>query len=163
MLPITAFVLSAFAFVPSLAASSSAVPEADHLEILKVHNKYRTRAGAPALVWNATLANFAESWVDKCINAHSNSPVYGENMGYGYNTWEAMIDTWADEFRDYKYGTEELQLQTLHFTEIVWKSTVSVGCARSSCDFNPRFYSCNYYPHGNTLTQFIANVQRLKN
>lgn len=73
MLPITAFVLSAFAFVPSLAASGSAVPEADHLEILTVHNKYRTRAGAPALVWNATLANFAESWVDKCINAHSNS------------------------------------------------------------------------------------------
>lgn len=48
-------------------------------------------------------------------------------MGYGYDTWEEMIDRWADEFRDFKYGTEELQLQTLHFTEIVWKSTVSVG------------------------------------
>ena len=73
MLPITAFVLSAFAFVPPLAASASTVAEADLNEILRVHNNYRTRAGAPALVWNATVANWAERWVDKCINAHSNS------------------------------------------------------------------------------------------
>jgi hypothetical protein len=51
-------------------------------------------------------------------------------MGYGYNTWEDMIDIWADEFHEYKYGTEDLQLNALHFTEIVWKSTVSVGKLR---------------------------------
>lgn len=71
MLPTTAFILSAFAFVSSVAAS--AVSAADQVEILSVHNQYRSRAGVAPLVWNATLASFAESWVDQCINAHSNS------------------------------------------------------------------------------------------
>ncbi|KAI8577237.1 hypothetical protein K450DRAFT_201333 [Umbelopsis ramanniana AG] len=158
MLSITAFVLSAFAFVPSLAATASTVSAEDQLEILAVHNQYRAMSGAAPLVWNTTVADFAESWVNQCINAHSLSPIYGENMGYGYNTWELMTDRWAEEAQYHNFNTEELQIETLHFTQVVWKSTVSIGCARSSCDFNPRFYSCNYYPHGNTLTQFEANV-----
>jgi uncharacterized protein YkwD len=71
MLPITAFVLSAFAFVPSLAATASTVSAADQLEILSIHNQYRARTGAPPLVWNTTVADFAEGWVNQCINKHS--------------------------------------------------------------------------------------------
>lgn len=48
-------------------------------------------------------------------------------MGYGYNTWEDMIDRWVDEYQEYKYGTEDLQLDSLHFTEVVWKTTTDVG------------------------------------
>ncbi|KAI9288295.1 CAP domain-containing protein [Umbelopsis sp. AD052] len=156
MLPITAFVLSVFALVPSLAATT--VSQADQAAILSNHNLFRSRIGAPFLVWNTTVADFAENWVNQCINGHSNSPIYGENMGYGYNTWNEMVDAWIEEVRLYNPNTEDLQLDSLHYTQAVWKSTVSIGCAVANCDFNPRYYSCNYYPHGNTLTQFRANV-----
>ncbi|KAG2187083.1 hypothetical protein INT44_003311 [Umbelopsis vinacea] len=124
MLPITAFVLSIFAFVPSLAATT--VSQADQAAILSNHNLFRSRIGAPFLVWNATVADFAENWVNQCINGHSNSPIYGENMGYGYNTWNEMVDAWIEEVRLYNPNTEDLQPDSLHYTQAVWKSTVSI-------------------------------------
>ncbi|KAH8547631.1 CAP domain-containing protein [Umbelopsis sp. PMI_123] len=158
MLPIIAAILSAFAVAPCLANTDSTVSDVDQQKILEVHNSYRALTGLSPLVWNVTLANFAESWVNQCNNSHSHSPDYGENMGFGYMTWEDMVNRWGDEHRYYNFTTEDLQEDSLHFTQMVWKETTSIGCAMRSCEFNPRFYSCNYYPHGNILGQFKANV-----
>jgi hypothetical protein len=48
-------------------------------------------------------------------------------MGHGYNTWALMTERWAEEYRFHNFDTEELQEETLHFTQVVWKSTVSIG------------------------------------
>ena len=38
---------------------------------------------------------------------------------------------------------------TGHYTQIVWKDTKEVGCAKISCDGNKTLWRCNYNPHGN--------------
>ncbi|KAF5334591.1 hypothetical protein D9758_018428 [Tetrapyrgos nigripes] len=57
---------------------------------------------APTLVWNDTLATYAETYINKCIWEHSNLNPYGENLptGYGksYNIAKGIQD-WANENR----------------------------------------------------------------
>ncbi|KAM0873367.1 hypothetical protein ACQ4PT_038107 [Festuca glaucescens] len=38
-----------------------------------------------------------------------------------------------------------------HYTQIVWRGTASVGCARVVCDDGGVFMTCNYYPPGNVV------------
>ena len=51
--------------------------------------------------------------------------------------------------------------QPSHFTQVVWKSTKTVGCAVQTCNgiFDPtygpaKYYVCEYSPAGNVLGQF---------
>jgi uncharacterized protein YkwD len=82
MLPIIAAILSAFAVAPCLANTDSTVSDVDQQKILEVHNSYRALTGPSPLVWNVTLANFAESWVNQCNNSHSHSvSSYCLNLG----------------------------------------------------------------------------------
>jgi hypothetical protein len=51
---------------------------------------------------------------------------------------------------------------TGHFTQLVWKNTTSMGCARKECnkDDAPGWYvACEYWPRGNVVGQFKDNVQ----
>jgi hypothetical protein len=66
-------------------------------------------------------------------------PDYGENMGFGYMTWEDMVNRWGDEHRYYNFTTEDLQEDSLHFTQMVWKETTSIGKRRYSLD-KPHFH-----------------------
>ena len=51
--------------------------------------------------------------------------------------------------------------QPSHFTQVVWKSTKTVGCAVQTCNgiFDPKYgpakyYVCEYSPAGNVIGQF---------
>ncbi len=57
---------------------------------------------------------------------------------------------------------------TGHFTQLVWKATKQVGCARKDCNGGqqggsgdaPGWYvACEYYPAGNVIGNFTENVQ----
>lgn len=52
-----------------------------------------------------------------------------------------------------------------HYTQIVWASTTSVGCAVQYCEAGtldseyPGYFSvCNYWPAGNVETEYAVNV-----
>jgi hypothetical protein len=56
-----------------------------------------------------------------------------------------------------------------HFSQIVWKSTTSIGCstvaqavglANTSPDIDPWFTVCNYSPAGNSQVEFGENIAK---
>jgi uncharacterized protein YkwD len=48
--------------------------------MLQQHNTYRATHGAPAMVWDTTLANAAQAWANGCQCQHGSS---GENLYWG--------------------------------------------------------------------------------
>lgn len=118
-------------------------------ESLEVHNRLRANHGAPALVWDETLAAAAKATSDKCAMNHEGP--YGQNLAAGYSTVrEAVEDAWY---------TSEKSSQGGHYTQVIWKSSQKLGCALSTC--NTQFgnmYTCNYYPPGNVQGQYDQNT-----
>lgn len=90
---------------------------------------------------------------------------YGQNIGAGFSSTsmgqfitEALYN---GEVNAYVYYGREPDLSTLsswgHFTQLVWKSTFSVGCYTYDCSATslrnvvgiaPYFSVCNYGPPG---------------
>ena len=77
----------------------------------------------------------------------------------------ASIVAWADEREKYDFASGEFDTATGHFTQLVWKDTKSVGCARKECNGDDEndapgwFLVCEYFPGGNVIGQFRENVQ----
>ncbi|KAL0307523.1 UNVERIFIED_CONTAM: Pathogenesis-related protein PR-1 [Sesamum angustifolium] len=80
----------------------------------------------------------------------------GENIYWGSGTtWTPMdaVSAWADEEKYYTYSSNSCAegQQCGHYTQIVWKTTRKIGCARVVCDSGDVFMTCNYYPPGNYI------------
>ncbi|MDI1493312.1 MAG: hypothetical protein OHK93_005100 [Ramalina farinacea] len=100
--------------------------------VLNSTNTYRKQHDASPLTWNDTLASFADSHVQPCKFAHTGGP-YGENLAEGYPDITASIDGWGDERQEYNYADPGFSEATGHFTQLVWKSTMSTGCGVKDC------------------------------
>jgi len=142
-------------------------------DALDEHNRLRAIHQAPVLTWDAKLASQAQSWADTCVFEHS-------TMGNGENLWAgtgstfsgaAAVDSWYNELTKpgYDFNNAGFSSGTGHFTQVVWKSTTSVGCAVKFCDLlhlpsqpegwsNAKYFVCEYYPPGNYQNQFADNV-----
>ncbi|PAV21161.1 PR-1 [Pyrrhoderma noxium] len=139
-----------------------ATSPADIKAYLDSHNSVRAKHGAKPLTWSDNLASVAQNWANRCVFKHSGSK-YGENLAAGSGDFSipAAIKLWADEASSY----DPKHPQYSHFTQVVWKSTKQVGCARATCNnlfqgWGPaQFYVCNYDPAGNVIGQFGDNVQ----
>ncbi|OVA12432.1 Allergen V5/Tpx-1-related [Macleaya cordata] len=128
---------------------------------LNPHNKIRAQYGLKPLKWSSTLANYAK-WYAKqrrgdCKLIHSNSN-YGENIFWGEGKrWMPAdaISEWVAEKSYYNYKSNRCMpnQECLHYTQLVWKSTLSVGCAKIICTTGDTFITCNYDPHGNVVGQ----------
>lgn len=123
-------------------------------DALFAHNFYRSAHNASDLTWNETSARFAEDWSDECNFKHSGGPL-GENLAMGYANVTAAIEGWALERKDYDWGKPGFKAATGHFTQLVWRNTTSVGCARTRCDGKNDAIGwmvvCEYWPQGNVL------------
>ncbi|KAG0215362.1 hypothetical protein BGX28_000102 [Mortierella sp. GBA30] len=120
--------------------------------ILDTHNKYRAKHQAPPLTWNDNAANFGNNWIQQCQFKHSGGP-HGENLAAGYKDFGVAIDAWYNEVKMYDYNRPGFTMQTGHFTQVVWKDTKSVGCAKKFCpSSNWYIYICEYDPPGNVVS-----------
>ncbi len=163
--------------------------------MLKAHNDMRGRYCAAPLTWSCDLAKGAQEYANKCIlGAHGNPEGIGENLA---NKWaipdkypagsdvEAFQDTWGCEEKLYKFEAPEIvggfksncdpgpdgKGVNGHFTQVVWRSTTQLGCARAKCivkddkgvDRTVTNWVCRYGPGGNNSTQLAANVQKPPN
>lgn len=126
-------------------------------EFLEAHNDVRALAGEMPYVWDKKVARYARRWAEKrrdnCDTIHSHGP-YGENMFWGTGwDWKAKeaVRSWAREHINYNRTDMSCRPGKLcgHFTQIVWNSTVRVGCARVECYNGGVIISCNYDPPGN--------------
>jgi len=135
------------------------------------HNQVRaavqTATPLPALQWDPTLAATAAAWVAMCRdtdapaglidhnpNRSQGHPYYvGENVfgSGGQATAQQAVNSWASEQANYTYATNTCNGVCGHYTQIVWRTTVKLGCAKGTCaGFTyPSSIVCNYGPGGN--------------
>ncbi|KAF4591419.1 SCP-like extracellular protein [Ophiocordyceps camponoti-floridani] len=99
--------------------------------VISTTSHYRGEYGAGFIMWNATLAAFASWYLNNynCAFQHSGGP-FGENMAFGYQTPAVSVAAWGNEAVQYDYGHPGYSPATGHFTQLVWKATTDVGCAR---------------------------------
>ncbi|KAK4340107.1 hypothetical protein RND71_041569 [Anisodus tanguticus] len=144
----------------ALAITHSSLAQNLPKDIVIVHNKARAEVGAPLppLRWNDTLAKYAHNYAStrlaECKLVHSDSP-YGENLAMGYGEFSAVdaVNLWVGEKPNYDYASNSCKDGMCgHYTQVVWKNTLQVGCARLKCaNGEAWFVSCNYYPPGNYI------------
>lgn len=144
------------------------ITENDKVEITNYVNKYRKLHQAPDLVWDNTIANYAQEWSNYLlINnlfQHSGSSMYGENLAYfkGYDgdpltfiKWS--IDMWYQEVEYYDFNKPGFKDTTGHFTCLVWKDSKKFGMGISISD-KTVVVSFNTSPPGNIIGEFEQNV-----
>lgn len=113
----------------------------------------------------------AKSWAEYCaktgVLGHQPNNQYGENLFYMFSsdydaepTGRDVLKKWYDEEKDYEYGTESLN--SLNFTQLVWKSSEELGIAMAKNQNGQTFVVANYNPRGNVRGYFADNVQKPK-
>ncbi|KAG0225122.1 hypothetical protein BGW42_004635 [Actinomortierella wolfii] len=123
---------------------------AEQQQILNDHNYYRSLHGAPPLTWNDGAAYHGYNHIQACEFRHSGSREFGENLAAGYQSFSQAIAAWYNEVNKYDYNRPGFSGATGHFTQVVWRSTTSVGCAKKYCG-SWTIYICNYSPPGNIV------------
>ncbi|KAG9454578.1 hypothetical protein H6P81_007482 [Aristolochia fimbriata] len=130
-------------------------------DFLSPHNAARAEVGVGSMQWNTTVAAYAQSYANQriadCQLVHSGGP-YGENIFWGYGLEYAAADSvkdWVGEKQYYDYNTNTCAPGQVcgHYTQVVWRSSVQLGCARVKCNSGAIFITCNYYPRGNYIGQ----------
>lgn len=159
--PITIFIL-----LITSTTTHGAIPKHNELYIsiakqfLDPQNAARAAVRMPALVWDDKLAYYAQQYANQrrfdCALRHSNGP-YGENIFWGSgNGWtpSQAVAAWVAEKKWYNYWSNSCSgnQECGHYTQIVWRKTRRIGCARVTC-FGGRgvFMTCNYDPPGNYI------------
>lgn len=126
-------------------------------QFLVPQNQARAQLGEPPLLWDERVAAYAQWYADQrrgdCALRHSFGP-YGENIFWGSGkNWQPYdaAAAWLNEKKYYDSGTNSCIGDQMcgHYTQIVWKNTKSIGCARVGCDNGQIFMTCNYFPPGN--------------
>ncbi len=163
--------------------------EADRQVALAAHNLLRCSvdppaATMPALTWDHRLEQVAQEWADTCRTEHNvrrseryhelgGSGDVGENLAWGgFGSWSNVIlDGWGSERAFYIYANDTCYDPAVplrvcgHYTQVIWATTQSVGCAksRSACPGvggSGEYYVCNYAPGGNYVGQrpYVAGI-----
>jgi len=152
-------------FLLASTVSGTGPTQAEIDSMLSEHNKYRATAGAPPLVWDATLAKAAQAWAGAGHMDHSKAlgafKTYGENihMSCPKDTPVTACKWWHDEISKYHGGNS---FNAAHYTQMVWKSTTKVGCGKGPASCGGDLWVCQYLPMGNQYNHFTQNVpQRL--
>ena len=152
-------------------AASTTITGVQPSEIIAAHNAWRSQVGVGALTYSDTLAASAQAWANQlktsnnCDMKHSGASGVGENL-YWASAWSNgpaqnvksadVVNAWGAEKADYTYATNTCAAGKVcgHYTQVVWKSTTSVGCGMAVCD-SPKnqVWVCQYAPAGNYVGQ----------
>ena len=156
-------------FLPAGAAAAPSIltippATANAMRIVVIHNQVRAAAGVPPLYWDASLAAAADRYAAELArtgrwghSARADRPGQGENLWMGARGAfgiDQMVGSWVSEGRAFRRGRFPDVSRTGswgdvgHFTQMIWRGTVHVGCAvRSSARFD--YLVCRYSPAGN--------------
>jgi uncharacterized protein YkwD len=136
-------------------------------ELLRLHNKVRADVGVRPLTWSKKLAIYAQEWANHVASTNcklTHRPTsgkwkqeYGENLvmgtGGSYGVADAVKE-WQSEKQYYRGQTLNPSnwYDSGHYTQMVWKNSEEMGCAKVECNGNI-IVVCNYDPPGNILGQ----------
>jgi uncharacterized protein YkwD len=146
--------------------------------MLKLHNYHRARHCAPPLTISQRLNKIAQSYAEHLAatstfehsgNKFGDKPL-GENL---YMSWishgrvkasaKDAVKNWYDEIDLHDFEKPKFSKETGHFTQMVWKSTKTMGTGVAySPDGREVYIVTNYYPAGNIMGPgyFEKNVLR---
>ena len=119
------------------------------IEALMAHNQYRIQHGAQPLQSNEYLNRAANEWAHELVkmNQLKHSPdqwrryqgsVLGENLAYFIGPvlkGDRLSSMWYREVKNHDFNLD-LQENSLHFSQLVWKNTKEVGFGR--CQTNDK-------------------------
>lgn len=138
--------------------------------MMAAHNEVRAAHNLPELTWSNELANFASEHANylqsrNCLMQHRDSRSLrsknaGENLAWSFNLPQTphgvVIDSWESEKAFYNLSNNRCQPGKVcgHYTQLVWRDTQEVGCAKQRCDASRQeIWVCNYRPAGNIIGQ----------
>jgi hypothetical protein len=156
-------------------------PDALADEWISAHAAVRagaTPTPAPPLAplgWSSAAAAVAKAWADRCEYRHNpGRGDRGENIAANYpvesHSATEIVGLWASEAPFYDLASNTCDATHPandagtcgHYTQLVWRSTTLVGCARRTCATGSPFaghtgswdfWVCNYEPPGNWVGQ----------
>lgn len=137
--------------------------------MLAGHNAARAEVGVAPLTWDDRLAADAAAYAQTLARTgqfrHADQPSnvarQGENLftgtrgAYGYRE---MVDLWVAEKKDFinrptpNFSRTGRWGDVGHYTQIVWRTTQSFGCALAS-NATDDYLVCRYAPAGNVWGQ----------
>ncbi|XP_020425201.1 LOW QUALITY PROTEIN: pathogenesis-related protein 1 [Prunus persica] len=129
-------------------------------DYLNAHNAARAAVGVRALTWDPNLAAYAQRYANSrkgdCNLVHSGGP-YGENIAKssGDMSGTAAVNLFVSEKANYNYNSNTCAPNKVcgHYTQVVWRNSARVGCAKVRCNNGGTFIGCNYDPPGNYVGQ----------
>ncbi|KAF3455764.1 hypothetical protein FNV43_RR00406 [Rhamnella rubrinervis] len=128
-------------------------------DYLSAHNAARAAVGVGPLVWDDRVAAFAQEYAKRhigdCNMVHSGGP-YGENLAKstGDLSGTAAVNLWVGEKRNFNYMSNScVGGECRHYTQVVWRNSARVGCAKVRCNNGGTLIGCNYDPRGNIIGQ----------
>ncbi|MGL1885951.1 MAG: CAP domain-containing protein [Reichenbachiella sp.] len=152
------FLLASLLISPLFSIAQKANSEEIEL-LMDRHNVWRTEVGVDKLTYSEELAEVANQWAiqlkkEGCAFKHSQNS-YGENLfkgTSGYYTVGDAIDAWGNEKKDFDYKKNQCKKGAVcgHYTQVIWKATTEVGCAKNICN-DIVTWVCNYNPPGNFI------------
>ncbi|XP_051223361.1 pathogenesis-related protein PRB1-3-like [Lolium perenne] len=135
-------------------------------DMLDAHNTVRASVGVPPVVWDDTVATYADAFAEKrradCLFEFS--PLgrpYGENVFVGTGSEWNYVDAlnwWVAEKQYYDHATNTCSAPPGKscdaYKQVVWRDTTAIGCQGLVCDGNAGVYViCDYSPPGNVVGQ----------
>ncbi|GLT85893.1 hypothetical protein SLE2022_040650 [Rubroshorea leprosula] len=125
-------------------------------DYLDGHNAARAAVNVGPISWNDTIAAYARNYLRKHIgdcNMVESGGAYGENLGWNSVdlTGTDTVAMWVNEKSDYDYNSNSCAPNKVcgHYTQVVWRKSVRMGCAKVRCNNGGTLVSCNYDPTGN--------------
>ncbi|KAH7285862.1 hypothetical protein KP509_33G049200 [Ceratopteris richardii] len=133
---------------------------------LAAHNAVRARVGVPPLVWDPSLVAYAQRYADAtrasnaCRLMRPSGGPFGENKFWGSpgRVWNGgdAVASWVELGKYYNAASNSCVPPSEPcgvYTQVVWHTTSSLGCASSVCPDNSTFIMCSYNPPGNVRGQ----------
>ncbi|KAJ8016542.1 hypothetical protein DPEC_G00008330 [Dallia pectoralis] len=165
-------VLAGLCVIVTLCPVSCQLSQEDAETIVELHNTYRGQVVPSAaymtkMKWDENLKITAESYSVKCVWDH-NPDLEGLEMGENLYVSTVSFDPikatekWFLEHLNFNFNNNSCQENQMcgHYTQMVWASSLSVGCALHRCDTmeglsfqKVNFLVCNYFPAGNFVDE----------
>ncbi|XP_021201562.3 uncharacterized protein LOC110384560 isoform X2 [Helicoverpa armigera] len=150
--------------------SSSISGEKFEDEFLRAHNEYRRNHGVPPLELSKKLCKYAEEWAKtiakKGNTEHRDQNEYGENI---FSAWSSEpnftvtgrdpVEKWYSEVNNHRFGKEPADLNSGHFSQVVWEDTKELGVGVAKSKEGHIYVVAYYHPPGNVIGSFATKVK----